>query len=258
MLEVLGAGGEPFLRIDKGCFENTKSLTAFLAGDPNRTSADAPGRIDSRADPQWRKISGKPACTWFERRAEWPAQSAPADVVKKGKRATIFRWSIPAQFNGQEISIAGHVEWVPAPLDLGTLLVIPLLVVFGFYVMPLRRMMALLTAAAGVINLLLLFKDRLTVDSTWSLALTGTAALLSLVPALVLWRRSQPADAYLAISAGLFSVLLNLARLTLPAGSFAVRAAQAAAIAAGAVLIIASIVAMRSATRPTMERPAIG
>jgi hypothetical protein len=253
-LEILGAAGEPFLRITGGeCSENTKSLTAFLATDPNRIASQAPKSVDSNASPEWRKLNSKPSCTWFERRAEWPARTAPQDVVRKGKRATVFRWSVPATYNGQRVSIAGHVDWVPAPLDLGTLLVIPLLVVFGFYVLPLRRMLALLAGAAGAMNLTLLIKDRLNVASSWSLALVAATGLLSLLPVLLLWGRSRRSDIHLTIAAGVYSVLLNLARLTLPAGSFAVRAAQVAAIAAGAVLFIASVIALRSAEGGTPD-----
>jgi hypothetical protein len=257
-LEIMGAAGEPFLRIGGGCYENSKSLTAFLASDPNRATSQAPKSVNSSAPPVWRKKAARPSCSWFERRAEWPARSAPPEVVRKGKRATIFRWSIPATFNGQRVSILGHVDWVPAPIDLETLLVIPLLVVFGFYVLPLRRMIALLAAASALINLALIFKDRLNVDSAWSLAVVAATALLSLLPVWLLWGRAERGDVYLALSAGAYSILLNLARLTLPAGSFAVRGAQAAAISCGAILLAASLFAARSREDRPREMRAAG
>jgi len=59
-----------------------------------------------------------------------PHTGQPDEARRLGRTATVYRFSIPAVFDGHAAAIEGHVTWIPAPINLEIpLLFVPLVVV---------------------------------------------------------------------------------------------------------------------------------
>ncbi len=135
-VEILGLEGEPFARIDpQGAFVNQRSPSLHLIEDPKK---QPPRRRDQGAGPpDYKQTSPEPVFSYFDPRAEWPHSAPPEDARRLGERATVFRWEIPGRYDGQAITLKGHVDWVPGPLNIEFfLLPIPLLFVALWWLEP--------------------------------------------------------------------------------------------------------------------------
>jgi hypothetical protein len=130
-LEVSGPLSEPFVRIDRsGAFVNAATPSAALLNEQAKLPRHPPG-----ASPRWRRVSSSRSLGWYEPRAEFPYKAAPALVRKRGRRATVYRWSIPTTYDGAPVELRGHVDWVPAPFDPTSLVLVGAAVVGLVYVL---------------------------------------------------------------------------------------------------------------------------
>jgi hypothetical protein len=113
VIELTGPLREPFVRVEaRGAFVNAASPSATLLEEQVKLPARAPDR-----PPRWVRRTSSRSISWFEPRAEYPYKDAPAVVRKRGKRATVYRWSIAGTYDGTPMDLRGHVDWVPAPFD---------------------------------------------------------------------------------------------------------------------------------------------
>lgn len=97
-LTVLGAHGEPFLRIGpRGVHANVRSPTTYRSVDPQ--SDAVPGRADPKAPPRWARLSVDPSWTWFDPRLSF--------------RTGRDDWNVPMHLSGRELDASGRFE----PLD---------------------------------------------------------------------------------------------------------------------------------------------
>ncbi len=100
-LLILGAEGEPFLRIGSdGVDANLHSPTWQRSG-----RGGARTTVDGSATPRWQQVSSAGRYSWIEPRAH---RSATSDGTAP---PTSFTWSIPAVLGGERISIDGETVW---------------------------------------------------------------------------------------------------------------------------------------------------
>jgi len=106
---VLGAAGEPFLRIGpEGTSANVRSPTWQRTGKAEVTTT-APA-VDAKAAPEWRTQSATRSYAWIEFRA------APPGVEPRGPAGAgkiVRRWEVPLRHGATQTVVAGEVEWVP-------------------------------------------------------------------------------------------------------------------------------------------------
>ncbi len=127
-LEIRGLQGEPFIQITQdGVSVNRDSPSLYLTRDPSKKPA-IPATVSQT--PTWEKVADQPLYHYYETRAEWPHIGQPDEARRLGRTATVYRFSIPAVFDGHATAIEGHVTWIPAPINLEIpLLFVPLVVV---------------------------------------------------------------------------------------------------------------------------------
>ena len=134
--DVYGLQGEPFIRITQdGVQRNRNSPSLYLTIDPSKRPATPPASVDQTVS--WEKVSDQPEYHYYETRAEWPHTAQPDEARRLGRTAVVFRFAIPAGYDGQHVAIEGHVTWIPAPINLEVpLLFVPLVVVALLWLEP--------------------------------------------------------------------------------------------------------------------------
>jgi len=122
---VNGYGGEPYLRIDAdGVAANLNSPATYVNGRRD-ANVPVPDHATSSAVPSWYRISRGVTAHWHDHRTHWMG-SVPPDAVQAspGTRQVIFpAWTVPLVVDGQNVTVTGRLEWVPAPHHTAWLLV---------------------------------------------------------------------------------------------------------------------------------------
>ncbi|MGH2770097.1 MAG: hypothetical protein ACRDJF_06180 [Actinomycetota bacterium] len=136
VVEIPGLEGEPLARIGAGgAFVNRRSPSLYLTEDPDQKPPRRRGQGAGPAD--WKRVASESVFSYFDPRAEWPHTGPGEDVRRLGRRTTIFRWEIPVLYDGQTLALKGHVDWVPAPLNVQLfVLPVPLLFVALWWLEP--------------------------------------------------------------------------------------------------------------------------
>lgn len=133
--EIRGLRGEPFIRLTAaGVDVNRNSPSLYLTTDPSKKPT-----VPATVNPQvsWEHVADQPTEHYYETRAEWPHLGQPVEAQRLGRTATVYRFAIPALFDGQTAAIEGHVTWIPAPINLEVpLLFVPLVVVLLLWIEP--------------------------------------------------------------------------------------------------------------------------
>ena len=109
---ILGADGEPFLRVADTVHANVASPTWVQVGQALGRTPTA--IADPRAEPQWEEISGGHLVSWPDFRSR-PPDAEPE--VSAGQRIEVRRWTIPLRIGEQPAEIRGATafEAFPAP-----------------------------------------------------------------------------------------------------------------------------------------------
>ncbi len=268
VFEILGLQGEPFIRIGSdGVSLNHNSPSLYLTKDPSKKPASLPAVVNKT--PSWDHVSDQPVSHYYETRAEWPHVGQPEEARRLGRTATVFRFSIPASYDGRPAVVEGHVTWIPAPLNLEIpLLLVPLVVVALLWLEPkakpfLRQIARGATAAAlaGVA----LEGTRIVLDLRTAgasgpapLAVLPGLALVMVVALPRLLRSDRRAYAwvtafgiYLLVFGYLRPVLLASAWPALGSWLRRAEAADGILVAAGAAMLLFLSSPTRQATRPS-------
>jgi len=267
--EIRGLQGEPFIRITAGGVSvNKDSPSLYLTRDPSKKPAGPPATVDQQ--PAWQQVADQPAYHYYETRAEWPHTGQPDEARRLGRTATVYRFSIPAVYDGQPAAIEGHVTWVPAPLNLEIpLLFVPLVVVALLWVEPkakpytprIARGLAVATlAATGVEAARVLLDVRSGAEGLAAIAplavLPGLALLVAIaVPRLL---RTDRRSYTWVLLFGMYLLVFGLLRQVAPTaplptlGTWLRRGEIAAGfvVAAGAGLLLFLSSPMRKVARP--------
>jgi hypothetical protein len=186
--EIRGLQGEPFIQItQEGVSVNRDSPSLYLTKDPSKKPATS---ATVNQTPAWEKVADQPLYHYYETRAEWPHIGQPDEARRLGRTATVYRFSIPAVFDGHAAAIEGHVTWIPAPINLEIpLLFVPLVVVGLLWLEPkakphvakIARAVTALALAGTAVE-----AARILIDLQSGVGGGATLAPLAVVPGLVL------------------------------------------------------------------------
>ncbi|HKN49864.1 MAG TPA: hypothetical protein VJ010_06515 [Actinomycetota bacterium] len=227
--EIRGLQGEPFIQITQdGVSVNRDSPSRYLTRDPSKKPAIPPTVSQT---PAWEKVADQPLYHYYETRAEWPHVGQPDEARRLGRTATVYRFSIPAVFDGHPAAIEGHVTWIPAPINLEIpLLFVPLVVVGLLWLEPKAKPHAA-KIARGVTALALIAAAveaaRILVDLRSGTAGVAGLAPLAVLPGLVLvttvalprlLRAERRAYTWVLLF-GLYLLVFGLLRTVAPASS---------------------------------------
>ena len=106
---VLGAHGEPFLRIGAGGVEANLASPTWQDLGRYRGLEVAPSADGTAA--RWTRISLAPRYSWLEPRAAMP--SVGMAVRPDNTRSKVKGWEVPVLVGERRAAIRGVVEWVP-------------------------------------------------------------------------------------------------------------------------------------------------
>jgi hypothetical protein len=266
--EIRGLQGEPFIQITSdGVSLNKDSPSLYLTRDPSKKPATS---ATVSQTPTWEKVADQPLYHYYETRAEWPHTGQPEEARRLGRTATVYRFSIPAVFDGRAAAIQGHVTWVPAPINLEIpLLFVPLVVVALLWLEPkakphvarIARGVTVVALIAGVVE-----AARVLLDLRSGAEGGAGIAPLAVLPGVVavsavalprLLRGDRRAYAWVLLF-GLYLLVFGLLRQVPPAsplpsvGTWLRRAEIVAGfgVSAGAGLLLFLSSPMRKASRP--------
>jgi hypothetical protein len=106
-LEVLGAGGRPFLRLSSAGVEaDLGTLEFFTTSSP--TGAAPPGRDDGPE--RWVRISTGDSWGWYDHRLHPEDLRAPADQQRP---ATLGDFEVPLRYGEEQVTASGRIEFQP-------------------------------------------------------------------------------------------------------------------------------------------------
>ena len=112
---VLGAAGEPFLRVGpNGTEVNRHSPTwADNARAQGQDFALAAAVVDPNAAPDWIREAGAPSYSWLEFRGLYASDRPPRRVLDGGKTAVLRVWTVPLEQEGRRVELRGETVWKP-------------------------------------------------------------------------------------------------------------------------------------------------
>lgn len=271
--EIFGLQGEPFIRITDGGVElNRDSPSAYLVTNPAKKTAPPP-MVNPNA--RWEHVADQPVYHYYETRAEWPHVGQPQEARALGQTAIVYRFAIPAAYDGAPEAIVGHVTWIPAPINLEVpLLFVPIGVVLLLWVEPKAKPhTGAIAAGTAVVTILGVVVDAgRSVVTFSSQAGNLRAAPLAILPGLALiaavavprLRRGQRAAFACVLVFGLYLVTFGLVRLdlltTTPSGAMLwlhrAELALGALTAAGGGLLLFLTSPVRQHAARTRRQPA--
>ena len=111
-ITVLGAAGEPFLRLGPNGAEINQLSPTWV--DNVMVQALQPSFEDASAQPAWIKVADVPRFGWIDYRLAYANAQPPDDVISRGQTIKVVSWSIPVETANGTFAIQGVTEWVPA------------------------------------------------------------------------------------------------------------------------------------------------
>lgn len=113
-LDVLGRGGEPFLRISSaGVQANLESPDFYETSNPVGSVAAAPQRVresGGRTAPRFVRIGSLDSWGWYDHRLH-PAQVGPP--VDDRVAVRLGEFTVPLRYGSTPVTVRGHVEFRP-------------------------------------------------------------------------------------------------------------------------------------------------
>ena len=142
---VTGYDGDPYLRFrpNRVVEVNVHSPSKYVNEDRFGT-LQPPASATPGATPKWKVVSTSGSYRWFDHRIHWMDRKPPQQVKDKGKRTKIFDWEVPLKVNGQPVTAAGTLLWIPnssssSSTGLIVGIVVAALLVLGALIVMLRR-----------------------------------------------------------------------------------------------------------------------
>jgi hypothetical protein len=122
VVEVPGYEGEPYVRIGPdGTVEvNERSPSRWINDERYETSpAGAPADVDVDAPPRWELVGTDGEYAWHDHRIHWMSPSLPRQVdPTAGTPQPVAEWTVPVVVDGQPVTVAGELTWLPGPSPL--------------------------------------------------------------------------------------------------------------------------------------------
>jgi hypothetical protein len=107
VLEVVGSGGRPFLRLSaEGVFADVQAEEFFTTSSPTGASPGA----DTGGAPRWVRISEGSSWGWYDHRLHPGELTAPADTRSE---ALLGEFSVPLRYGERTVEVRGTVRFRP-------------------------------------------------------------------------------------------------------------------------------------------------
>lgn len=110
---VVGAGGEPFLRIGPTGTEVNRHSPTWIENARVRGLDVAQLVADPDAAPDWELLSSAPRASWLEFRGNYERGEPPRSVIDGGNTKVLRRWSVPIERGGRTVNVRGETIWSP-------------------------------------------------------------------------------------------------------------------------------------------------
>jgi hypothetical protein len=121
-VEVPGYEGEPYVRIaaDGTVEVNQRSPSRWLNDARyGAEEVDVPADADPAAPPRWEPVAADGEFAWHDHRIHWMSPSLPRQVdPAAGGPQPVADWEVPLVVDGQPVTVAGELWWLPGPTPL--------------------------------------------------------------------------------------------------------------------------------------------
>lgn len=221
-LIVYGYEDEPYLRIGPdGVWENRNSEATFLNQD-RLARVTVPESVDTEAPPEWVQVSSQQRYAWHDHRIHFMGVGMHPRVTDPGVRTEIMDWTVPFNLGGEDMEVAGELEWVPGPSPWPWLLIglaVSLPALLGLRTQPVEgRWPGLARPAAGVLAVVVAANVVFLVDGVAAVPLplsaqifaAGQTALFLALGAFGAWRGWQAREgAFTALGVGAGAIFVG-------------------------------------------------
>lgn len=109
---VMGAGGEPLLRIGPLGTEANAASPSWLLTAAARDEAPS-GLVSADAPPRWERVSSDHQFSWLDDRGRAPGLDPPRGSGATGPTVVVSRWALPLEQSGHRTRVRASVAWQP-------------------------------------------------------------------------------------------------------------------------------------------------
>jgi hypothetical protein len=113
---ILGYEGEPYLRFGENGVEVNLNSPAHYLNEDRFGNVTLPANADPGAAPLWKPVIGARRLDWHDHRIHWMSPQPPPQVREAPDAPhRVFTWKIPATAGGEQLTIAGTLDYAPPP-----------------------------------------------------------------------------------------------------------------------------------------------
>lgn len=113
-VEIPGYEGEPYVRIAAGgAVEVNRNSPSYWVNEDRYAQTEIPPSASTDAIPDWEVVGSGGSYGWHDHRIHWMSPEPPP-VVDRASRSPVLEWVVPIAVDGQTVSVAGTLEWLPA------------------------------------------------------------------------------------------------------------------------------------------------
>lgn len=112
---VLGAAGEPFLRLDPQGVEANLRSPSWIDSARASEGTTPTDVADPDATPTWARVAEVPRFGWIDPRLGYADREPPPAVIAAAEPVDVADWTIPFEVAGQSVEVAGVIRWQPSP-----------------------------------------------------------------------------------------------------------------------------------------------
>ena len=111
-LTVLGAAGEPLLRITPGAVDANTASPSWLLAAASRDEAPT-GLVSAAAPPRGKRVANQRSFSWLDERGRAPGLDPPPGRGSTGRAATVGHWSFGVTFGASPATVRARIIWQP-------------------------------------------------------------------------------------------------------------------------------------------------
>lgn len=113
-VDIPGYEGEPYIRIGPGgVVEVNHNAPTYWVNEDRYGRTSVPEGVSTDAPPLWEAVADNGSYGWHDHRIHWMSPDPPPSV-DPSSHEVLYEWSVPIVVDGEDVRVAGVLEWVPS------------------------------------------------------------------------------------------------------------------------------------------------